>query len=45
MHYHLVGLCAVIARTGPSDVRKVLESYKGCDIPTEYIRRTKDYQR
>uniref|UniRef100_A0A2N9ISA5 Mitochondrial import inner membrane translocase subunit TIM50 n=1 Tax=Fagus sylvatica TaxID=28930 RepID=A0A2N9ISA5_FAGSY len=35
----------VIARTGPADVRKVLESYKGCDIPTEYIRRTKDYQR
>ncbi|KAG6689953.1 hypothetical protein I3842_11G199100 [Carya illinoinensis] len=34
-----------VARTSPPDIRPVLASYQGCDIPTEFIRRSKDYQR
>ncbi|KAK7837835.1 mitochondrial import inner membrane translocase subunit tim50 [Quercus suber] len=34
-----------VARTSPSDIRQVLASYQGCEIPSEFIRRSKDYQR
>ncbi|XP_022139636.1 mitochondrial import inner membrane translocase subunit TIM50 [Momordica charantia] len=34
-----------VARNSPADIRQVLESYKGCDIPTEFIRRSKEHQR
>ncbi|XP_040990579.1 mitochondrial import inner membrane translocase subunit TIM50-like [Juglans microcarpa x Juglans regia] len=34
-----------VARTSPPDIRPVLASYQGCEIPTEFIRRSKDYQR
>lgn len=34
-----------VARTSPSDIRPVLASYQGCEIPTEFVRRSKDYQR
>lgn len=29
----------------PQDIRPVLESYKGCDIATEFIERSKEYQK
>lgn len=44
MHGHLLDY-AVVARNSPADIRQVLESYKGCDIPTEFIRRSKEHQR
>ncbi|KAB1203829.1 Mitochondrial import inner membrane translocase subunit TIM50 [Morella rubra] len=34
-----------VARTSPPDIRPVLASYEGCEIPTEFIRRSKDYQK
>lgn len=34
-----------VARNSPADIRQVLESYKGCDIPTEFIRRSKEHKR
>ncbi|KAJ7960919.1 Mitochondrial import inner membrane translocase subunit TIM50 [Quillaja saponaria] len=34
-----------VARTSPSDIRPVLASYQGCEIPTEFIRRSKEHQR
>ncbi|XP_061345981.1 mitochondrial import inner membrane translocase subunit TIM50 [Gastrolobium bilobum] len=34
-----------VARSSPADIRPVLASYQGCDIPTEFIKRSKDYQR
>ncbi|KAJ7963642.1 Mitochondrial import inner membrane translocase subunit TIM50 [Quillaja saponaria] len=34
-----------VARTSPADIRPVLASYQGCDIPTEFIRRSKEHQR
>lgn len=30
-----------IARTSPADIRPVLQSYQGCDIPSEFLRRFK----
>lgn len=37
--------CAVVARNPPADIRQVLAAYEGCDIPEEFIRRSKDHQR
>lgn len=37
--------CAVVARNPPADIRQVLASYEGCDIPEEFIRRSKEHQR
>uniref|UniRef100_A0A803N9X4 Mitochondrial import inner membrane translocase subunit TIM50 n=1 Tax=Chenopodium quinoa TaxID=63459 RepID=A0A803N9X4_CHEQI len=34
-----------VARSGPSDIRQVLASYKGKDIPKEFIERSKEHQR
>ncbi|XP_057536495.1 mitochondrial import inner membrane translocase subunit TIM50-like isoform X1 [Amaranthus tricolor] len=34
-----------VARSGPTDIRQVLESYKGRDIPKEFIERSKEHQR
>ncbi|KAL5548617.1 hypothetical protein UlMin_003848 [Ulmus minor] len=34
-----------VARNPPADIRKVLESYEGRDIPEEFIRRSKEHQR
>ncbi|KAI4306204.1 hypothetical protein L6164_029499 [Bauhinia variegata] len=34
-----------VARTSPADIRSVLASYQGCDIPSEFIRRSKEHQR
>lgn len=34
-----------VARYRPADVRSVLASYKGHDIPSEFLVRSKDYQR
>ncbi|XP_028768213.1 mitochondrial import inner membrane translocase subunit TIM50 [Neltuma alba] len=34
-----------VARSSPADIRPVLASYQGCDIPTEFIRRSKEHQR
>ncbi|XP_020972649.1 mitochondrial import inner membrane translocase subunit TIM50 isoform X1 [Arachis ipaensis] len=34
-----------VARSSPADIRQVLASYQGCDIPAEFIRRSKDHQR
>ncbi|XP_061359110.1 mitochondrial import inner membrane translocase subunit TIM50-like [Gastrolobium bilobum] len=34
-----------VVRSSPADIRPVLASYQGCDIPTEFINRSKDYQR
>ncbi|XP_014502809.1 mitochondrial import inner membrane translocase subunit TIM50 [Vigna radiata var. radiata] len=34
-----------VARSSPSDIRPVLASYEGCDIPSEFIRRSKEHQR
>lgn len=39
------GLVAVVARSGPPDIRQVLASYKGRDIPKEFIERSKEHQR
>uniref|UniRef100_A0A803KUF4 Mitochondrial import inner membrane translocase subunit TIM50 n=1 Tax=Chenopodium quinoa TaxID=63459 RepID=A0A803KUF4_CHEQI len=33
-----------VARSGPSDIRQVLASYKGKDIPKEFIERSKEHQ-
>lgn len=35
----------VVARNPPADIRQVLASYEGCDIPEEFIRRSKEHQR
>ncbi|KAF3453322.1 hypothetical protein FNV43_RR03762 [Rhamnella rubrinervis] len=34
-----------VARNPPADIRQVLASYEGCDIPQEFIRRSKEHQR
>ncbi|RDX71418.1 Mitochondrial import inner membrane translocase subunit TIM50, partial [Mucuna pruriens] len=34
-----------VARSSPADIRPVLASYQGCDIPSEFIRRSKEHQR
>ncbi|RZC27417.1 Mitochondrial import inner membrane translocase subunit TIM50 isoform B [Glycine soja] len=34
-----------VARSSPPDIRPVLASYQGCDIPSEFIRRSKEHQR
>ncbi|OIW04258.1 hypothetical protein TanjilG_00818 [Lupinus angustifolius] len=34
-----------VARSSPADIRPVLASYQGLDIPTEFIRRSKEHQR
>ncbi|XP_057441021.1 mitochondrial import inner membrane translocase subunit TIM50 [Lotus japonicus] len=34
-----------VARSSPADIRPVLQSYQGCDIPNEFIRRSKEHQR
>ncbi|XP_061364145.1 mitochondrial import inner membrane translocase subunit TIM50-like [Gastrolobium bilobum] len=34
-----------VARSSPADIRPVLASYQGCEIPSEFIRRSKDHQR
>ncbi|KAI5334294.1 hypothetical protein L3X38_024427 [Prunus dulcis] len=34
-----------VARNPPADIRQVLASYEGCDIPAEFIRRSKEHQR
>ncbi|XP_057733546.1 mitochondrial import inner membrane translocase subunit TIM50 [Arachis stenosperma] len=34
-----------VACSSPADIRQVLASYQGCDIPAEFIRRSKDHQR
>ncbi|KMT15572.1 hypothetical protein BVRB_3g059220 [Beta vulgaris subsp. vulgaris] len=34
-----------VARSGPPDIRQVLASYKGRDIPKEFIERSKEHQR
>ena len=36
---------ADVSRAEPADIRPVLESYKGCDIPSEFIARSKDHKR
>ncbi|KAL5126257.1 Mitochondrial import inner membrane translocase subunit TIM50 [Glycine soja] len=33
-----------VARSSPPDIRPVLASYQGCDIPSEFIRRSKEHQ-
>ncbi|CAN6557689.1 unnamed protein product [Malus baccata var. baccata] len=33
-----------VARNPPADIRQVLESYEGRDIPAEFIRRSKEHQ-
>lgn len=38
-------LCAVVARNPPADIRQVLASYEGHEIPAEFIRRSKEHQR
>jgi len=37
--------CADVAVHRPADIRPVLESYKGRDIATEFIERSKEHQR
>ncbi|KAF7815911.1 mitochondrial import inner membrane translocase subunit TIM50 [Senna tora] len=34
-----------VARSSPPDIRPVLTSYQGCEIPSEFIRRSKEHQR
>ncbi|XP_004491501.1 mitochondrial import inner membrane translocase subunit TIM50 [Cicer arietinum] len=34
-----------VARSSPADIRPVLQSYQGCDIPSEFIRRSKEHQK
>ena len=41
----LFGLYAVVARNPPADIRQVLASYEGRDIPEEFIRRSKEHRR
>jgi import inner membrane translocase subunit TIM50 len=36
---------AVVARQRPTDIRPVLASYDGLDVPTEFRERTKELQR
>ncbi|WJX64946.1 mitochondrial inner membrane protein required for protein import [Trifolium repens] len=34
-----------VARSSPADIRPVLQSYQGLDIPSEFIRRSKEHMR
>lgn len=34
-----------VGRSGPADIRQVLASYQGRDIPKEFIERSKEHQR
>ncbi|CAL5190746.1 unnamed protein product [Lathyrus oleraceus] len=34
-----------VARSSPADIRPVLQSYQGSDIPSEFIRRSKEHMR
>ncbi|PON33379.1 FCP1 domain containing protein [Parasponia andersonii] len=34
-----------VARNPPADIRQVLASYEGCDIPEEFIRRSREHRR
>ncbi|OVA02174.1 NLI interacting factor [Macleaya cordata] len=41
----LIPFLEYVARSRPADIRPVLQSYQGHDIPTEFINRSKEYQR
>lgn len=41
----LIPFLEFVARSGPPDIRQVLASYKGRDIPKEFIERSKEHQR
>ncbi|XP_057956029.1 mitochondrial import inner membrane translocase subunit TIM50-like [Malania oleifera] len=41
----LIPFLEYVARNRPADIRPVLSSYKGHDIATEFIERTKEHQR
>ncbi|RZC89873.1 hypothetical protein C5167_035870 [Papaver somniferum] len=41
----LIPFLEFVARQRPADIRPVLESYKGQDIPTEFIKRSKELQK
>jgi hypothetical protein len=36
---------AVVAMARPSDTRKVIASYQGCDVAKEFLERSKEHQR
>ncbi|KAK3162014.1 hypothetical protein QOZ80_1BG0084190 [Eleusine coracana subsp. coracana] len=41
----LIPFLEFVAMARPSDIRTVLASYKGCDIASEFIERSKEHQR
>ncbi|KAG8055321.1 hypothetical protein GUJ93_ZPchr0001g29759 [Zizania palustris] len=41
----LIPFLEYVAMARPSDIRAVLASYQGRDIPTEFIERSKEHQR
>ncbi|CAA7393354.1 unnamed protein product [Spirodela intermedia] len=41
----LIPFLEYVARHRPADIRPVLTSYEGHDIPTEFIKRSKEYQK
>ncbi|KAL6845519.1 hypothetical protein ACP4OV_025014 [Aristida adscensionis] len=41
----LIPFLEYVAMARPADIRAVLESYKDCDIATEFIERSKEHQR